>query len=177
MPTPASTPADNTPRMAATAIQKSVRCTRYSRFTSGTSIMPDITASMMSAASTAFGRSESSGASTSSVKITTTPVVRDAAWVFAPEESARELAETGRHGDALQACPEDPRTPQFVPVDQRRIAQTYRTGMRSLRPHFDPAGSPKRLSLASCLTAPRRAATRRTFGTSPRVQYRIASMS
>ena len=55
------------PRNAATAIQKSNRVTRYRRRSSGMSIIPNTTASMMIAASTAFGSSENSGASTTSV--------------------------------------------------------------------------------------------------------------
>ena len=62
MTTPASTPKTRVPTIAATAIQKSNRCTRASRRISGTSIMPITTASMISAASTGLGRSEKSGA-------------------------------------------------------------------------------------------------------------------
>ena len=65
--TPARTPAESTPTIAAAAIQKSKRLTRCRRRSSATSIIPKTTASMMIAASTAFGRSEKSGASTSSV--------------------------------------------------------------------------------------------------------------
>ena len=64
MTTPASTPAPTTPTIASTAIQKSTRLTRHSRRISATSIIPKTTASMMIAASTGFGRSENSGAST-----------------------------------------------------------------------------------------------------------------
>ena len=64
MTTPASTPALSTPTMASTAIQKSTRLTRHSRRISGTSIIPNTTASMMIAASTGLGRSENSGANT-----------------------------------------------------------------------------------------------------------------
>ena len=79
--------------MAATAIQKSNRWTRASRRISGTSIMPITTASMISAASTGLGRSENSGARTSSVSRTVTPEVSDARPVLAPEWSLSELAD------------------------------------------------------------------------------------
>ena len=49
--TPVSTPAESTPTMAATAIQKSNRVTRRSRRSSGRSIIPKTTASMITAAS------------------------------------------------------------------------------------------------------------------------------
>ena len=52
--TPASTPAESTPTIAATAIQKSNRATRCRRRSSGMSIIPNTTASMMIAASTGF---------------------------------------------------------------------------------------------------------------------------
>ena len=58
-----------------------------------TSIMPKTTASMINAASTAFGRSENSGARNSSVRITSAPVTSDASGVRAPEDSLSELAE------------------------------------------------------------------------------------
>ena len=67
MITPASTPAVSTPTIAATAIQKSTRATRCSRRISATSIIPNTTASMITAASTGLGSSENTGASTSSV--------------------------------------------------------------------------------------------------------------
>ena len=79
--------------MASTAIQKSTRLTRHSRRISRTSIIPNTTASMMIAASTGLGRSENSGASTSSVRTTTTPVTIDAIGVRAPDESFSELAD------------------------------------------------------------------------------------
>ncbi len=66
--TPASTPADSTATIAATATQKSNRVTRYSRRSSPTSIIPKTTASMIIAASTGLGSSEKSGARTSSVQ-------------------------------------------------------------------------------------------------------------
>ena len=86
--------------MAATATQKSNRLTRKSRRISGRSIMPITTASMMSAASTGFGRSEKSGARTSSVSRTVTPGVSDASPVRAPGvvvERARRQARRDRH--------------------------------------------------------------------------------
>ena len=55
--------------------------------------MPITTASMMSAASTGFGRSENKGARTSSVRRTVTPEVIDARPVRAPEWSLSELAD------------------------------------------------------------------------------------
>ena len=79
--------------MAATAIQKSNRVTRCSRRSSGTSIIPNTTASMITAARTAFGRSENSGASTISVSSTSAPVISDATGVRAPADSFNELAE------------------------------------------------------------------------------------
>ena len=79
--------------MASTAIQKSKRLTRHNRRISGMSIMPKTTASMMIAASTGLGSAENSGASTSKVSTTATPVTTDAIWVRAPEESFSELAE------------------------------------------------------------------------------------
>ena len=93
MRTPARTPADSTPMIASAAMTKSKRETRYRRRSSGTSIIPITTASMMSAASTALGRSENSGAKTSSVSTTSAPVMSDASWVRAPADSLRELAE------------------------------------------------------------------------------------
>ena len=54
--TPASTPTSSVPAIAATAIQKSKRCTRARRRISGTSIIPMTTASMIRAASTAVGQ-------------------------------------------------------------------------------------------------------------------------
>ena len=91
--TPASTPNTSVPAIAAIAIQKSKRCTRARRRISGTSIMPMTTASMINAASTGFGRSENSGANTSSVSRTITPDVSEARPVRAPERSLRELAD------------------------------------------------------------------------------------
>lgn len=64
------TPEARTASRAATAIQKSTRTTRWTRRSSATSIMPNTTASMISAASTALGRSVNSGASTSRVSTT-----------------------------------------------------------------------------------------------------------
>ena len=93
MTTPASTPAESTPTIAATAIQKSNRATRCRRRNSGISIIPNTTASMMIAASTGFGRSENNGASKTSVASTSSPVVSDATGVVAPDDSFRELAE------------------------------------------------------------------------------------
>ena len=49
MTTPVSTPAESTPTIAAMAIQKSNRVTRYSRRSSVTSIIPNTTASMITA--------------------------------------------------------------------------------------------------------------------------------
>ena len=57
------------------------------------SIIPNTTASMMIALSTAFGSSENSGASTSSVSNTSPPVISDASGVRAPADSFSELAE------------------------------------------------------------------------------------
>ena len=91
--TPASTPAESTPTIAATAIQKSNRVTRYSRRSSRTSIIPNTTASMITAARTGFGRSEKSGARKSSVSRTSAPVISDASGVLAPADSFSELAE------------------------------------------------------------------------------------
>ena len=91
--TPARTPAESTPRTAATAIQKSNRVTRYRRRSSGRSIIPNTTASMMIAASTAFGSCENSGASTISVASTRAPVTSEATGVRAPAASFSELAE------------------------------------------------------------------------------------
>ena len=79
--------------MAVTAIQKSKRWTRAIRRISGAFIMPMTTASMITAARTAFGRSENSGASMSSVRSTVSPDVIDARPVLAPEWSLSELAE------------------------------------------------------------------------------------
>ena len=79
--------------MAAMAIQKSNRVTRWSRRSSGRSIIPNTTASMITAASTGFGRSENSGASTISVSSTSAPVISDATGVLAPADSFSELAE------------------------------------------------------------------------------------
>jgi hypothetical protein len=55
--------------------------------------MPNTTASMITAPSTALGRSENSGASTSSVASTSPPVTSEATGVRAPAESFSELAE------------------------------------------------------------------------------------
>ncbi len=79
--------------IAATAMAKSTRATRCRRRNSRTSIMPNTTASMITAASTAFGRSENSGARTSSVSTTSAPVTSDAIGVRAPEDSLSELAD------------------------------------------------------------------------------------
>ena len=57
------------------------------------SIIPKITASMIIAPSTAFGRSENSGASTTSVRSTSPPVTSDAIGVRAPADSLSELAD------------------------------------------------------------------------------------
>ena len=57
------------------------------------SIIPNTTASMITAASTAFGRCEKSGASTTSVNSTRPPVISDATGVRAPADSFSELAE------------------------------------------------------------------------------------
>ena len=75
------------------AIQKSNGVTRRSRRNSGRSIIPNTTASMMTAPSTAFGRSENSGASTISVSSTSAPVTSEATGVRAPADSFSELAE------------------------------------------------------------------------------------
>ncbi len=79
--------------MAAAAIQKSNRATRRKRRSSGRSIIPKTTASMITAASTGFGSLENSGASTISVSRTSTPVMSDATGVLAPAASFSELAE------------------------------------------------------------------------------------
>jgi hypothetical protein len=55
--------------------------------------MPNTTASMITAPSTALGRSENSGARTSRVASTRPPVTSDATCVRAPADSFRELAE------------------------------------------------------------------------------------
>ena len=55
--------------------------------------MPKTTASMISAASTGFGRSEKSGARTTSVRSTRAPVASEASGVRAPEDSLSELAD------------------------------------------------------------------------------------
>jgi hypothetical protein len=55
--------------------------------------MPNTTASMITAASTAFGSSENSGARTSRVASTRPPVMSDETCVLAPADSFRELAE------------------------------------------------------------------------------------
>ena len=91
--TPASTPEDSTATIAATAIQKSKRATRRSRRSSGRSIIPNTTASMITAPRTAFGRSEKSGARKSSVSSTSAPVISDAIGVRAPADSFSELAD------------------------------------------------------------------------------------
>ena len=57
------------------------------------SIIPNTTASMITAPSTAFGRSENSGARTISVSTTRVPVMSDATGVLAPADSFSELAE------------------------------------------------------------------------------------
>ena len=93
MTTPRRTPAESTPMSAAIAIQKSTRLTRRRRRSSLTSIMPNTTASMMIAASTALGRSANSGASRTRVAITNSPVASEATGVRAPEDSFSELAD------------------------------------------------------------------------------------
>ncbi len=75
------------------AIQKSNRLTRRRRRNSDRSIIPNTTASMMTAASTALGSSEKIGASTMSVPMTSPPVTSDATGVRAPDDSLSELAE------------------------------------------------------------------------------------
>ena len=98
--TPASTPAESTPTTAAAAIQKSKRLTRYRRRSSGTSIIPKTTASMMIAASTAFGSWEKSGASATRVRITNPPVASEAIGAARPRrlvERARRQARRDRH--------------------------------------------------------------------------------
>ena len=55
--------------------------------------MPNTTASMITAPSTALGRSENSGARTSRVASTRPPVTSDATCVRAPADSFSELAE------------------------------------------------------------------------------------
>ena len=55
--------------------------------------MPKTTASMMIAASTAFGSSEKSGASATSVRITNPPVASEAIGLRAPADSLSELAD------------------------------------------------------------------------------------
>ena len=79
--------------MAATAIQKSNGVTRWSRRSSGRSIIPNTTASMITTPSTALGRCENTGASTSSVASTSAPVTSDATGVRAPADSLSELAD------------------------------------------------------------------------------------
>ena len=91
--TPASTPAERTATIAVAATQKSKGLTRRRRRSSGMSIIPKMTASMMIAPSTAFGRSENSGASATRVRITSAPVTSDASGVRAPADSLSELAD------------------------------------------------------------------------------------
>ena len=79
--------------IAAAATQKSKRVTRYRRRSSATSIMPNTTASMITAPSTAVGRSENKGASTSRVATTRPPVTSEASGVCAPDDSFSELAD------------------------------------------------------------------------------------
>ena len=93
MMTPANTPALSTARIAAIAIQKSTRATRRRRFISVTSIMPNTTASMIRAASTALGSSENNGANTSNVSTIRAPVANEASGVLAPDASLSELAD------------------------------------------------------------------------------------
>ena len=57
------------------------------------SIIPNTTASMITAPRIAFGSSENSGASTSSVSSTSPPVISDASGDRAPADSFSELAE------------------------------------------------------------------------------------
>ena len=57
------------------------------------SIIPNTTASMITAARTAFGRAEKSGARTISVSSTRPPVISEATGVLAPADSFSELAE------------------------------------------------------------------------------------
>src|SRR3954469_24239943 len=101
--TPASTPAESTPAIAAAATQKSNGVTRRRRRSSATSIIPNTTASMITAPRTAFGTSENSGARMSSVATTSAPVASEATGVRAPDDSFSELADRlGRHGHALE---------------------------------------------------------------------------
>ena len=93
MTTPARTPAERTATIAAAATQKSKRLTPQRRRKPAMSIIPKTTASMMIAASTAFGRSEKSGASAMSVRSTSPPVTSEASGVRAPADSLSELAE------------------------------------------------------------------------------------
>ena len=55
--------------------------------------MPIVTASMITAARTALGRSENSGASAIRVRTTMPPVLSEATGLLAPELSLSELAE------------------------------------------------------------------------------------
>ena len=57
------------------------------------SIIPKTTASMITAPSTAFGSTENTGASTTSVPSTSAPVVSEATGVRAPADSFSELAD------------------------------------------------------------------------------------
>ena len=101
--TPARTPNTSVPATAATAIQKSNRCTRNSRRISGTSIMPMTTASMIKAASTGLGSLENSGASTSKVSRTITPEVSEARpGACAGMVVERAGRQAGGHGHTLE---------------------------------------------------------------------------
>ena len=71
--------------MAAMAIQKSNRCTRKRRRIAGKSIIPNTTASMITTANTAFGKSENSGARNSIVNTTKSPVTNEDICVLAPD--------------------------------------------------------------------------------------------
>ena len=55
--------------------------------------MPKTTASMITAPSTAFGRSENSGARKTSVASTSPPVISEDICVRAPDDSLSELAD------------------------------------------------------------------------------------
>jgi hypothetical protein len=72
---------------------KSNGATRRNRRSSATSIIPNTTASMITAASTAFGSCENSGANASSVSRTQPPVTSEAIGERAPEVSLSELAD------------------------------------------------------------------------------------
>ena len=96
--------------------------------------MPNTTASMMIAASTAFGSWEKSGASATRVRSTSPPVTRDAIGLRAPADSLSELAdrlvETGMPWKAPDADVRHPlRDGLLVDVDAVAVADGERAGV------------------------------------------------